>query len=152
MFFVCIHLLIFFIFPPSNTPLASGHNNPLSLQFVLYLLLLDQEMLHRLVFQTIIWIKENGLRMKTRYLCKNMRSMAINACKLQKISAHKHLLKLKSMLNVSSNKIWNQFCSIVMISRVPLSQCESTSLGQKCCWTRKISTISLTWGQSPNFK
>jgi hypothetical protein len=36
----------------------------------------------------------------TRYLCKNMRSMAIIACKLQKFSAHKHMLKLKSMLNV----------------------------------------------------
>jgi hypothetical protein len=30
---------------------------------------------------------------------------AIIACKLQKISAHKHQLKLKSMLSVSSSKI-----------------------------------------------
>jgi hypothetical protein len=34
-----------------------------------------------------------------------MRSMAIIACKLLKFSAHEHLLKSKSMLNVSSNKI-----------------------------------------------
>ncbi len=49
--------------------------------------------------------KEDGLKTNTRYFCKNMRSVAIIACKLQKFSAHKHLLKLKSMLNVSSNKI-----------------------------------------------
>jgi hypothetical protein len=53
----------------------------------------------------IIKIKEDGQKSNTRYLCKNMRSMAIIACKLQKISAHEHQLKLKSMLNVSSNKI-----------------------------------------------
>jgi hypothetical protein len=41
----------------------------------------------------------------TRYLCKNMRSMAIIAYKLQKFSAHEHPLKLKNMLHVSSNKI-----------------------------------------------
>ncbi len=34
--------------------------------------------------------------------------MAIIACKLQKFSALEHMLKLKSMLNVSSNKIWKQ--------------------------------------------
>jgi hypothetical protein len=50
-------------------------------------------------------IKEDGRRRNTRYLCKNMRSMAIIACKFQKFSALEHLLKLKSMLNVSSNKI-----------------------------------------------
>jgi hypothetical protein len=33
---------------------------------------------------------------ETRYLCKNMRSMAIIACKLQKFSALEHLLKLKT--------------------------------------------------------
>jgi hypothetical protein len=48
---------------------------------------------------------EDGRRRNTRYLCRNMRSMAIIACKLQKFSALEHLLKLKSMLNVSSNKI-----------------------------------------------
>jgi hypothetical protein len=50
-------------------------------------------------------MKEDGLRTNTRYLCKNMKSMAIIACKLQKFSAHEHPLKLKSMLNVSSDKI-----------------------------------------------
>jgi hypothetical protein len=45
---------------------------------------------------------------KHKILCKNMRSMAIIACKLQKFSAHKHPLKLNSMLNVSSNKIRKQ--------------------------------------------
>jgi len=34
-----------------------------------------------------------------------MKSMALVACKLQKFSALEHLLKLKSMLNVFSNKI-----------------------------------------------
>jgi hypothetical protein len=49
-----------------------------------------------------------------------MRSMAIIACKLQKFSAHEHPLKLKSMLNVSSKKIENQFCSSETILRIPL--------------------------------
>jgi hypothetical protein len=62
-------------------------------------------MMHRLVYQTIIKIKEDGCRRKTRYLWKNMRSMAIIACKLQQFSALEHQLKLKSILNVSSNKI-----------------------------------------------
>ncbi len=54
------------------------------------------------------FVLEDGLRTNTRYFCKNMTSMAIIACKLQKFSALKHPLKLKSMLNVSSNKIWKQ--------------------------------------------
>jgi hypothetical protein len=44
-------------------------------------------------------------RRNTRYLCRNMKSMAIIACKLHKFSALEHLLKLKSMLYVSSDKI-----------------------------------------------
>jgi hypothetical protein len=49
--------------------------------------------------------KGRWMKRDTRYLCKNMRSMAIIACKLQKFSAHEHQLKFESMLNVSSNKI-----------------------------------------------
>jgi hypothetical protein len=37
-----------------------------------------------------------------------MRRMAIIACTLQEFSALEHQLKLKSMLNVSSNKIQKQ--------------------------------------------
>jgi hypothetical protein len=59
----------------------------------LYLLFFEQGILQLLVFQTIILTKEDGCRRNTRYLCKNMRSMAIIACKL---------------LNVSSNKIEKQ--------------------------------------------
>jgi hypothetical protein len=50
-----------------------------------------------------------------------MRIMAIIGCKLQEFSALEHLLKFKSMLNVSSKKFKNQFYSSEMISRVPLS-------------------------------
>jgi hypothetical protein len=71
----------------------------------LSLLLFEQGMLHQLVSQTIIRIAEDGLRTNTWFLYKNMRSMAIIACKLQKFSAHEHPLKLNSMLNISSNKI-----------------------------------------------
>jgi hypothetical protein len=62
-------------------------------------------MLHQLVFKTTIWIREDGYRMNTRYSCNNMKNTAIIACKLHGFSALKHPLKLKSMLNVSSNKI-----------------------------------------------
>jgi hypothetical protein len=67
------------------------------------------------------------------FMQEYMRSMAIIACKLQKFSAHKHPLKLKSMLNVSSKIIKNKFCSSQTVSRIPLSQWESSSLGQKWC-------------------
>ncbi len=74
----------------------------------LYLLSLDQDMLHQLVFKTTIWIREDGRRMNTRYLCRIMKNMAIIACKLHGFSALEYPLKLKSMLNISSNKIWKQ--------------------------------------------
>jgi hypothetical protein len=51
--------------------------------------------------------KEDGLRANTKYFCKNMRSMAIIACKFQKFSAHEHLLKLKSMLMFLQTKFKN---------------------------------------------
>jgi hypothetical protein len=41
---------------------------------------------------------------KHKIFLQEYESMAIIACKLQKFSAHKHPLKLKSMLNISSNK------------------------------------------------
>jgi hypothetical protein len=61
--------------------------------------------MYMLIYQTTIYTKEDGQKRNTRYLCRNMRSMGIIACKLQKFSALEHLLKIKSMLNVSSNKI-----------------------------------------------
>jgi hypothetical protein len=48
--------------------------------------------------------KEDGCRTNTRYSCKNMKSMVIIACKLKKSSELECLLKLKSMLNVSSKQ------------------------------------------------
>jgi hypothetical protein len=85
--------------------LAAGYNNACHCNLFLYLLLLIQEMMHRLVYQTIINIKEDGCRRNTRYFWKNMISKAIIACKLQEFSSLEHQLKLKSMLNASSNKI-----------------------------------------------
>ncbi len=66
----------------------SGRNNStmkiwiyqFSLQFVLYMLSLDEDMLHRLIFKAIIWIREDRLRANTWYLCKNKRSIAIITC------------------------------------------------------------------------
>jgi hypothetical protein len=41
---------------------------------------------------------------KHKIFMQEYEKYAIIVCKLQKFSAHEHLLKLKSMLNVSSNK------------------------------------------------
>ncbi len=95
MFIVCYHLLVAFHSSPVKHCIGCWALQSLvnAICFHKHLLLLDQRMLLPTVFQIIIWIKEDVLRTNTRYLCKNMKSMAIIACKLQKFSAHKHLLK-----------------------------------------------------------
>jgi hypothetical protein len=61
-----------------------------------------------------------------------MRSMAIIACKLQKFSAHEHPLKLKSMLNVSSNKIRKQILQQLNDIKSP-----SFLMGKHKSWSNK---------------
>jgi hypothetical protein len=59
MFIVCDYLFFITHLYLSNIPLAAGHNNCFSLQFVFYacLLLLDQEMMHPQVFQSIMGLR-----------------------------------------------------------------------------------------------
>ncbi len=77
--------------------------------------------------------KEHGLRTSTRYFCKNLRSMKIIACKLQKFSAHKHPLKLKSMLNVSLNKIYK-----LILQQLSNIKSPSLSMGKHESWSNML--------------
>ncbi len=81
MFIVCIHLHPFFYSLPVKYSIDHWAYQSLVIVICfLYLLSLDQDMLHRLMFKTTIWIREDRLRANTWYLCKNKRSMAIITC------------------------------------------------------------------------
>ena len=80
MFIVCIHLLPFSFFTRQILHWPLGIQSLVIAICFLYLLSLDQDMLHRLIFKTTIWIREDRLRANIWYLCKNKRSMAIITC------------------------------------------------------------------------
>ena len=100
--------------------------------------------------------------------------MALIACKLQKFSALEHLLKLKSMLNVFSNKIWKQILqqtNDIENPSLPIGKHRSwsmilphiknngslshrrtnTNIMQWCCCTQKATRVSISWWKSSNF-
>ncbi len=135
----------------SNIPLAAGHTIACHCICLLCLVLFDSGNIAPASFTINNINKGRWTEEEHKIFMQEYEKYGNDCIKIAKVLSTQTPGQIKKTCCMFlQTKFENKFCSSETISRLLVSQWKSTGLGQTCRSTTKTSTISFTWGQSPN--